>query len=132
GDDAPWLDDDWQTGRAHFLDEGSRVRVGRGDVALLVGDAESAAEVQVLERRAGRGKIAAQRRGDARRAAERFDGRNLRADVHVDRHELERGPIRGPREQHARLVERHAELVDLEPRRNVRMALGVDVGVYAN
>ncbi len=65
-------------------------------------------------------------------APQRFDARHLRPDVHVHGHQLQKRPAVERREQLARGVERHAELVDLEPGRNVRMAPGVDVGVDAD
>ena len=52
--------------------------------------------------------------------------------MNVDGDELERGTPGQAGEQPVGLVERHAELVDLEAGRNMRMAPGVDVGVDAN
>ena len=50
----------------------------------------------------------------------------------MNRDERERTPAPDRLQHVARLVERHAELVDLEAGRNVRMALRVDVGVDAH
>ena len=66
-----------------------------------------------------------------RRARQRFGRGHLRADVHVKGDQFERSAAPDRLEQRAHIVERNPELVDLEPGRNVRMALRIDVGVDA-
>ena len=68
----------------------------------------------------------------ARRVAQRLEARDLRADVDVDRDEPQERPAGHRVEQLARRVDRHAELVDLQAGRDVRMAPGVDVRVDAD
>ena len=74
----------------------------------------------------------AQTRRERGRAPQRIERRNLRSDVNVHGDERERRPRPQRLEQRARIVDWHAELVDLQPGGNVRMTLRIDVGVQPN
>jgi hypothetical protein len=52
--------------------------------------------------------------------------------VDVNRDQRQRRPRLERLQQLARRVQRHAELVDLQPRRNMGMALGIDIRVDAH
>ena len=56
------------------------------------------------------------RRDEPRRAAQRLQAGHLRSDVHVHRDQFQRRPSADRREQLARGIDRHAELVDLQTR----------------
>ena len=102
-----------------------------GDRRAVVGHAEPAADDR--RTRARRPAAASSRLTSAASAAARRSGSSagdLRPDVHVDGHQLQRAARRRVIANSARrVVERHAELVDLQAGRNVRMALRVDVRV---
>ena len=105
--------------------------LGGRERPALVGDADAAAEVEVLDGDAGRGQVAGERDDGLGGAGQRLERGDLRADVDVDADGRERRPRLHLAEQRRRRLDRHAELVRLEAGRDVRMAPGVDVGVDA-
>ena len=131
-DRAAWLDHDRQTVRTHFVHEGGDVFLGRHDSATVVGDAQSAAEVQVFEPDARAAKLAGEAGGKRRRVSEGAEGGDLRADVHVNRHECQPPAAGHGGQQLPRLIHWNAELVDLQTGRDVRVSPRVDVGVDAD
>src|SRR5690606_26375938 len=94
-------------------------------------DAEAATDVDVLELDAVLRELLDELDEARDRVGERRRLRELRADVEVDAGDLQALRAGGFAEQAARLLHRHAELVLLEARRDVRVRLRVDVGVDA-
>ena len=128
-DGAAGLDDNGQPCAADFGDECGRIGGGRRHIAAVVRDPETATQIQVLEHHPDARHFVAQASDERRGVPQWIERRDLRSDVHVDRDELQRTACRNGREQLARGVERHAELVDLEARGNVGVAFRVDVRV---
>ena len=106
--------------------------IGRGRRLVGVGDAQPAADVDVMNRRDA---IGFDRLHQVEQAIERVEVRagvgDLRADVAVDADNLEaRQACRAPVHRE-RLVVRNAELVALQPGGDVGVRAGVDVGIHA-
>ena len=75
--------------------------------------------------------LAGQRHGPLGGSPQRVERGDLRADVDVQPHRLEPRLSGVIAIELPHLLERHAELVRLEPRGDVRVALGVDVRIHA-
>ena len=101
------------------------------DGAAVVRNAEPAAHVEMLQLDALAAQIARQRDHRFGRLAERIERGDLRADVDVRADRQQAAARRHLAKQRRRLVDRHAELVRLQPGGNVRMAPRVDVGIDA-
>ena len=97
----------------------------------LVGDAEPAAQIDVLERNAVVSQLQGQRRQRRGGATQRFGRRDLRADVNVHADEPEARDAAPLAIDGARVLQRDAELVAAQSGRDIRMALRVDVRVHA-
>src|SRR5437016_5341537 len=76
--------------------------------------------------------MAGRSRGGRRRAPQRIERRDLRSDVHMNRHALQRAAIRQPVEEIPGFIERHPELVHLQAGGDAWMAPGVDVRIDAH
>jgi hypothetical protein len=125
----PGLDDDGEAEVARAVDERGTVLGGRRRPLLAVGDPEPAAHVEVAERDAAVAQAADQHPHARERVGEGREARELRADVAVDADDLEVREARRARVDLERGGDVDSELALLHPRRDVRMGLGVDVGV---
>ncbi len=129
---AARLDDEGEAGVFQDRQNGGRVLTRRRDGGPVVGNAEAAAQVQVIDVDAVAAQLAGQRDRALGGAAQRLERGDLRADVNVqaDRRQTRLAGVLAVEGPH--LVERHAELVGLQPRGDMRVAPGVDVGVHAH
>ncbi len=118
---------------ANGRQNGCGVLLGRDDgLSWRVGNAQTSADVEMFERHTlgnERHRQIGQRLGGPR---QRRRLRDLRADVHVQPDDVQRGMLTDGARHRARCGNRHAELVGAEARGDVRVALGVDVGVDAD
>ncbi len=112
---TPGLDDDRKAGVAHGGKNRRRVFGRRRHRRAVVGNSQAAAEVEVLDLDAVVAQLAGQHHGPLGGAAQRIERRDLRADVDVQPHRLEPRLSGVVAIELPHLLERHAELVRLEP-----------------
>ena len=98
---------------------------------VVVRDAESTADIDVMNLRAVRFDLLDEVEQFVDGVEIRAHFRDLRTDMAVDPDHVEIRHRRGLRVGRAGIGESHAELVRLEARGNIRMRLGVDVGIHA-
>ncbi len=130
-EEAARLEQQVQARLAHGRQHGRRVLGGAAVGAAVVGDAEAAAEVDVLEAEPGVPHLPGQVGQGPRRAAERLDVEDLRSEVDVQADELEARLAGQAPQQRRGGFDGHAELVGAPPGRDVRVGVRVDVGVHA-
>ncbi len=128
---AAGLDRHLQAAAARRADQGAHIRRRVGHRAAVVRNPQPAAHVEMLQLDAFTAERVRERHDRLRRLLERLERGDLRADVNVRADRLQAAPSRHLAKQRRRFVDRHAELVRLEPRGDVRMALRVDVGIDA-
>ena len=105
------------SGQARSTDLGNHcpgIIGGADDGTPLVCDAQAASYVQVLERDPVVAKLQRESRQRPRGPPQRIDGRNLRSDVHMDSDEPQTRAAAALAVDRPRVLERHAELVDLQ------------------
>src|SRR4030081_2626555 len=88
-DGAARLDDGRQDRRGHRVDESFRVLLDGRHRTPVVGNAKTAAEIDVLQTGPVCTKLLHETRDEVSGLRERFGRRNLRPDVHVNGDELE-------------------------------------------
>jgi hypothetical protein len=109
-----------------------RIFGGRRHARAVVRDAKAAAHVDVIELDALDAQLLHQRHHRRGRALHRFEGDDLRPEMHVDADRMQAGLSGHLPIQRSRLLEAHAKLVDVKAGGDVRMRTGVDVGVDAH
>ena len=123
-DDLPSrLEDDGETRLADDREDGIGVLLRRGHARSVVRHAEAAPEIEVLDAGALAGELARQPDQRARGAGQRIEIGDLRADVRVQPHHLDAANPRAWAHNALMSPSGDAELVGLEPGRDVRMRL---------
>ncbi len=105
------------------------VRMRRHVVATLVGHAEAAAEVDVIDGVAIGAQRADQFAHECEGAPEWIEIGNLAADMHVDAGGIDPRQLGGPGIEAGRISERHAELRFGLTRRDLSVGLGIDIRI---
>ena len=133
-DQPPGLEDDLAAERARMAGDDLGIGVGEGRRIVVdpVGDAEAAAEIDMVDRMAvgaqGLHEVGEQREG----VVERLEVGDLRTDMHVDAPDREAGEGARPGEHLAGARDRHAELVLRLAGRDLGVGAGVDIRIDAD